>query len=99
MIIISHEFCTIKSPFYTYNHIVKENNHFISNIRFYRQFSSKKLNTRNQLVSPISYTLFDALFHPHLQDVVDSSAFAGIEHDISSQSVLSARLIRQCHHN
>ena len=66
---------------------------------FYRQISSKKLNTRNQLVCPISYTLFDALFHPQLQDVVDPSAFAGNEHDNSSQSVLSARLIRQCHHD
>ena len=81
---ISHEFCTMKSTLNTYNHIVKEKYHFVSKIRFCRQISSKKLNTRNQLVSQISYTLFDALFHQQLQDVVDPSALAGMEHDNSS---------------
>ena len=73
----------MKSTLNTYNHIVKEKYHSISKIRFYRQISSKKLNSRNQLVSPICYTLFGALFHQQLQDVVDPSAFAGIEHDNS----------------
>ena len=85
----------MKSTLNICNHIVKEKYHFISKIRFYRQISSKKLNTRNQPVSPISYTLLDALFHPQLQDVVDPSAFAGIEHANSFQSVLTARPIRQ----
>ena len=57
-----------------FKYIVKEKYNFISKIRFYRQISSKKFNTRNHLVSLISYTLLDALFHPQLQDVFDPSA-------------------------
>ena len=63
----------MKSTLNIFNHIVKEKYNFISKIRFYRQISSKKFNTRNHLVSLISYTL-DALFHPQLQDVFDPSA-------------------------
>ena len=83
----------------TYNHIVKEKYHSISRLGFIDRLRQKKLNTRNQLVSPISYTLFDPFLYPRLQDFVDPSAFAGFEHDNSSQSVLSARLIRQCYHD
>ena len=64
----------MKSTLNTFNHIVKEKYNFISKIRFYRQISSKKFNARNHLVSLISYTMLDALFHPQLQAVFDPSA-------------------------
>ena len=64
----------MKSTLNIFNHIVKEKYNFISKIRFNRQISSKKLNTRNHLVSLISYTLLDALFHPQLPDVFDPLA-------------------------
>ena len=73
-LIILHDFCTMKSTLNIFNHIVKEKYNFISKIRFNRQISSKKLNTRNHLVSLISYTLLDALFHPQLPDVFDPLA-------------------------
>ena len=75
----------MKSTLNIFNHIVKEKYNFISKTRFYRQILSKKFNTRNHLVSLISYTLLDALFHPQLQDVFDLS---GIEHDNFSISSL-----------